>query len=228
MQKIKSNKSNTCSSNLTHFLPIRLEFIFFTMGGCKGFIYPCWDIVHGRWSSIFEKWDGTISQLSFGGCFTKHLVFGTWKIENGFLCAGRENFLCQHCSSFQDTHVCTLWTHYHKLCLDSSQTIGRLTWKSWNLEHGSSFLRTLFQNIRDIWSLLFFLDNMSSKMNKCEGFRFFKLVMSISKHGQNWRSDLSRLGFESCKTINGSMIKQHILNLKLIFAKNKEQQIKYV
>ena len=35
-------------------------------------------------ATIFEKWGGTILKLLFGGCFTKHLVLGTRKMENGF------------------------------------------------------------------------------------------------------------------------------------------------
>ena len=66
---------------------------------------------------------------------------------------------------------------------------------------------------------------MSSKMTECEGFPFFdffELVMSISKRGQNGGSGRSRLAIDSCKTLNGSMIKQHIVNLKMIFLKNHE------
>ena len=35
-----SIRSYTCSSYLTHFLPIRQEFVFFTKGGWKGFGTP--------------------------------------------------------------------------------------------------------------------------------------------------------------------------------------------
>ena len=79
-----SNISCTCSSDLTDFLPIRQEFIFFTKGGGKGLRHPGWDFVHLRLPSIFEKWGGTILNLSFGGCFTKYPIFGTQKIENTF------------------------------------------------------------------------------------------------------------------------------------------------
>ena len=51
---------------------------------------------------------------------------------------------------------------------------------------------------------------------------FFELVTPISKRGQNRGSDRSRLAIDSCKTLNGSMIKQHIVNLKMIFSKNHE------
>ena len=77
-------RSCTCSSNLTDFLLIRQKFVFFIKSGRKGLRYPGWDIVHVRWSSIFEKCGGTILKLVFGGCFTKHLVLGTRKMENGF------------------------------------------------------------------------------------------------------------------------------------------------
>ena len=83
-KKIMSIRSYTCSSNLTDFVPIRNEFVFFTRGGQKGLRYPGWEIVHVRWYSIFEKWGSTILKLVFGGCFTKHLVLGTRKMENGF------------------------------------------------------------------------------------------------------------------------------------------------
>ena len=51
---------------------------------------------------------------------------------------------------------------------------------------------------------------------------FFELVMLISKRGQNGGSGRSRVAIDSCKTLNGSMIKQHIVNLKMIFSKNRE------
>ena len=53
--------------------------------GQKGLRYPGWKIVHVMWSIIFEKGGGTILKLLFGGCFTKLLVLGNRKIENGFL-----------------------------------------------------------------------------------------------------------------------------------------------
>src|SRR3954468_1963707 len=77
--------SCTCSSYLTHFLPIRQEFVFSTKGGWKGFGSPCWYIVHIRWYSIFVKCGGSILNYPFGGCFTKSSVFYARKIENGFL-----------------------------------------------------------------------------------------------------------------------------------------------
>ena len=80
-----SIRSCTYSSNLTDFLPTRQEFVFLTRDGRKGVRNPGFEIVHVRWSSIFFKWDGTIGKLSFGGCFTKHPVFWTRKMENDFL-----------------------------------------------------------------------------------------------------------------------------------------------
>ena len=127
--KNMSTRSCTCSSNLTDFLLIQQEFVFFTKSGRKGLRYPGGAIVHVRWSNIFKKWDDTILKLLFGGCFTKHLVLGTRKIENCFRCDEMENFLLQHCSSSEDARVCIIWAHYHKLCRDSSHNIGRLAWK---------------------------------------------------------------------------------------------------
>src|SRR3954466_12284840 len=77
--------SCTCSSYLTHFLPIRQEFIFFTRGGRKRFRSPCWYIVHIRWSSIFVKCGGDFLNYPFGGCFTRPSVFSARKTENAFL-----------------------------------------------------------------------------------------------------------------------------------------------
>ena len=74
--------SCTYSSALTDFLPIRQEFIFFMKGVRKGLRYPGWGVVHLRLPSIFEKWGGSILNLSFGGCFTKYPIFSTRKIEN--------------------------------------------------------------------------------------------------------------------------------------------------
>ena len=37
----------------------------------EGSMSPGWEIVHGSWSSISEKWGGIILKLSFGCCFTK-------------------------------------------------------------------------------------------------------------------------------------------------------------
>ena len=80
-----SIRSCTCGSNLTNFLLIRQEFVFFTRDEQIGLRYPGWEIVHEMWYSIFEKWGGTIWKLPFGGCFTKHSVLGTHKMNNGIL-----------------------------------------------------------------------------------------------------------------------------------------------
>ena len=81
-KKIMSIRSFTCSSNLTEFLLIGQEFVFFTKSGRKGFRYSDWETVHVRWSCIFQKWGGTILKLPFGDFFTKHLVLVTRKMEN--------------------------------------------------------------------------------------------------------------------------------------------------
>src|SRR4051812_29866370 len=83
-QKITGVRSCTCSTNRTHFLPIQQTFFLFTRDGRKGLRCPGWDIVHVRWSSILEKWDGGILKQHFGGYFTKRPVFCVRKMENGF------------------------------------------------------------------------------------------------------------------------------------------------
>src|SRR4051812_26765312 len=93
--------SCTCSSNRTHFLPIRQEFVFFARGGRKGLRYPGWDIVHVRSYTILEKWGGSILKPSFGGCFIKRPIFCAREMV--FLCDEKENFLLQHYA-----HMCIL------------------------------------------------------------------------------------------------------------------------
>ena len=77
--------SCTYSSYLTHFLPIRQEFVFFMRDGQKGSRYTGWEIVHIRWSSIFVKCGGGFLNYPFGGFFTKPSVFYARKMENAFL-----------------------------------------------------------------------------------------------------------------------------------------------
>ena len=84
-QKIMSIRTCTCSSNLTDFLVIRREFVFFTRDERIGLRYPGWEIGHVMLYSIFEKWGGTIWKLPFGGCFTKNSVLGTRKMKNDIL-----------------------------------------------------------------------------------------------------------------------------------------------
>ena len=54
-KKNMSIRSCTCSSNLTDFLLIRQEFVFFTEGGGKGLRHRRQNLVHVRLPSIFEK-----------------------------------------------------------------------------------------------------------------------------------------------------------------------------
>ena len=48
-----------------------------------------------------------------------------------------------------------------------------LPWSSWNFEQDRSFVRTLFKNIYNIVSLLFFLETRSHNLTQCEDFTFF-------------------------------------------------------
>jgi len=138
-------RSCTCSSNLTDFLPIRQEFVFFTRGGQEGLSYPGWEIVHVRCSSIFEKWGATIVKLLFGGCFTKHPVFGTRKMENGFLVRRKGKlpwatlFAMPRCTCVHNM------AHYHKLCHRCGHNIGHLPWKPWNFVCDSSVWEQFFK-----------------------------------------------------------------------------------
>src|SRR3954464_3763972 len=81
---ITGDRSCTCSTIQTHFLPIRQTFVLFTRDGRKGLRCPGWEIFHVRWSSILVKWDGSILKQHFGGYFRKRLVFCPRKMEKGF------------------------------------------------------------------------------------------------------------------------------------------------
>src|SRR3954469_7420416 len=92
--------SYTCSSYLTHFLPIRQEFVFFTRGGRKGFTSPCWYIVHIRWSSIFVKCVGVFFELSIWWLLHKIVRF---------LCS--ENGKCHFGAIKRKTSSCNIVCH---------------------------------------------------------------------------------------------------------------------
>src|SRR3954464_11140402 len=74
----------TCSTNRTHFLPIRQTFVLFTRDGRKGLRCTGWEIVHVRRTSILGKWDGSILKRHFAGYFTKSTVFCARKMERVF------------------------------------------------------------------------------------------------------------------------------------------------
>ena len=90
-----------------------------------------------------------------------------------FLFKESENFLRQHCSPFQYARLCIIWTYLNKLYHECHHNILHLAWKSWIFVHGSSFPRTLFQDICRIPSFLFFLKTRSHIMTQCEGFPLF-------------------------------------------------------
>ena len=65
-----------------------------------------------------------------------------WKMN--FSSKENENYLRNHCLSFQDAPLCTIWDHLNKLCHECGHKIDHLAWKPWFFTHDSSFLRTLF------------------------------------------------------------------------------------
>src|SRR3954468_8043064 len=83
-KKITGDRSCTCSTNRTHFLPIRQTFVLFTRDGRKGLRCTGWDIVHVRWSSILGKYAGSIAKRHFGRYVAKRPVFCARKMEKGF------------------------------------------------------------------------------------------------------------------------------------------------
>ena len=79
-----------------------------------------------------------------GGPSQKNLPLGTRKMENSFFVQKNENFLRQHCLTFQDAPLCIIWYHLNKLWHECGHEIDHLGWKPWIFTHDSSFLRTLF------------------------------------------------------------------------------------
>ena len=98
-------------------------------------------------------------------------ALGKWKMN--FSSKENEKFLIQHCLSFQDAPLCTIWGHLNKLCHECGHKIDHLAWKILIFTHDNSFLRTLFKNNCRITSLLFFLKTWPHIMTQCEGFPIF-------------------------------------------------------
>jgi hypothetical protein len=59
-----------------------------------------------------------------------------------------------------------------------------------------------------------------------KSFFFFEFLISILKGGQNDGRDHSQIGVEYYETLNESMIKLHIMYLKISFEKFYEQTFK--
>ena len=143
-------------------------------------------IVHYIWPSILWNWLGPILQQIYGRSFTKKTHFGAskkWKMI--FSSKENENFLRQHCLSFQDAPLCTIWGHLNKLCHECGHKIDHLAWKPWIFTHDISFLRTLSKNNYRITSLLFFLETWSDIMTQCEGFPIFCFLLNFLCPFQN-------------------------------------------
>ena len=121
-----------------------------------------------------------ICNIVLVGAWQNNQFFTLKKWKMIFLCNENENFLRQHCSPLQDGPMCTIWDHLNKLCHESSHNIRHLTWKSWIFVHGSSFLRTPFQDICRISILLFLLN---ATMHICVKFGYISTnyVMNVAK-----------------------------------------------
>ena len=120
---------------------------------------------------------------------TPFFALKKWKII--FLCKEKEKLHRQHCSTFQDAQLCTIWAHFKKLCHECGHNTRHLAWKPRIFVHGSSVLRTLFQDNCPIQSLLFFIDTRSLEMTHCEGFLFFWIFYADFEIRSNCRHDHS-------------------------------------
>ena len=129
-------------------------------------------------------------QHIFGSSFTRKPHFTHSKNEKWFFCKENKNFLHQHCSTFQYTQSCTIWGHLNKLCHECGHNTRHLAWKPRIFVHGSSVLRTLFQDNCPIQSLLFFLLTLGHlKWHTAEVFYFFDFFW-ISSADSKMRSKL--------------------------------------
>ena len=123
-----SIRSCTRSSNMTDFLLIRQEFVFFIKSGRKGLRYPCLENCPCKLFKYFGK-------MGWYHCetFVWWLLHKTPRFRHSknrkmvFRCDEILDFLLQNCSSSQDARLCTIWSHYQILCRDSTHNIGRLS-----------------------------------------------------------------------------------------------------
>ena len=144
MGKIKSKLWGNCSSNLTRFQLNWHKFVFFTRGGSNLFTPNHLVNCALNMSCILENWFGTILQQIYGRSFKKTYFGHSKKWKMIFSSKENENFLRQHCLSFQDAPLCMIWDHLKKLCHECGHKIDHLAWKPWIFTHDNSFLRTFF------------------------------------------------------------------------------------
>ena len=145
MENIKSKLQGSYSSNLTRFQLNQREFVFFTRGGSKLFTPNHFFQFCIKYVLVFYKIDFVqfCNKYMIGPSQkTSFRALEKWKMN--FPWKKNENSLRQHCLSFQDAPLCTIWDHLNKLCHECGHKIDHLAWKPWNFRDDSSFLRTLF------------------------------------------------------------------------------------
>ena len=180
---------------------------------------------------ILTKYIFTIIQHILGRCFTKPAfgAFGKWKML--FSRNKVENFIRQYCLPCQDAHVCTIWAHYHKLCHHGGHNIGCLAWKPYNFILDSSFWEH-FLKIFEILQVCYFIwilgHIISHNAKVFHFFEFFWITYACFKTRWKRRAWPMLQGVESEETLSVSLMKQHLLNLKMIFLKNLEQTMKHL
>ena len=75
----------------------------------------------------------------------KTLLYALEKWKVGFVVKHVKIFVWQHYLASYNEHMCKVWEHFDKLCLEYGQNIGCLSWKLWMFVGDNKFLRTLFQ-----------------------------------------------------------------------------------
>jgi hypothetical protein len=177
---------STCSSNLDRFQLNWHIFVNFLRGGYKTFSKQTTYELCIKYDIIFYKnvlvhfWNICLVGASQKNPF---LALRKWKMN--FLCQEKENTQNEHCLPSQDK------THMHNMgSFEQTMTwlwpqLAHLAWKPWNFIQDSYFLWTLFQNVCNIPSLLFFLATRSHNMTQSEGFIFFWFFLNFLCWFQN-------------------------------------------
>ena len=81
------------------------------------------------WLNMLENWFVSILQKDLVGPSQKNSFWALEKRKMKFPSKENENFLRQHCLSFQYAPLCTIWDHLNKLCHECGHKIDHFAWK---------------------------------------------------------------------------------------------------
>jgi hypothetical protein len=181
-----TNSLFSTSANLTRFQLNRQIFVNFWRGVYRTFSIQTNGELCIKYGIVsFKIVVFPFLEHIFGRCFTKNpfLALRKWKM----------NFFVQRKLKLPKSTLFTIsiCTHVHNMG-SFEQTmlwlwpqLAHLAWKPWNFIQDSSFVWTLFQNVCNIPSLLFFLATRSHNMTENEGFIFFWFFLNFLCRFQN-------------------------------------------